>query len=275
MSANPALEAALALARAPTLVHAMRRQPLPPGIAGLLRLVAVERDPAGDTVAAGRMDLGATIGWGGGTHAAAPVEPVGGSPPGGEAGHQRAAAELYIQQVMLFAGAAPHRVLGVAPGASRAEMRTHLRWLMTWLHPDKSGSDWRSAFASRVLQAWHELSTEPPLSRPVVAAAARQPGPSHRTTPRVAAARARAPRLPWVIHPLERKHARPVRRRIALWAVGLVLIALALTTPNHDPLELLGAWLDDGAGQDTFDVDTAPRAAGDATAGQQRRGAAP
>ena len=52
--------------------------------------------------------------------------------------------EHYVETVMLFAGAEPARVLGLAAGASRAEMRTHLRWLMRWLHPDHNPAAWRS-----------------------------------------------------------------------------------------------------------------------------------
>lgn len=232
MPANPALDAALALARSPTLVHAMRQQPLPAGIATLLRLVAGEVDVVDDPIvhATQRSDV-------------------------------HVAAELYVQQVLLYAGAPPHRMLGVSPDASRAEMRTHLRWLMTWLHPDKSGGDWRSAFAGRVLAAWQELSTAPQLatsprvSRPASATAG-PVAPLSKLRP----AAVRAPRLPWVIHPLDRK---PVRRRrvagpVVLVSLCLLLLALVLSMPGSGPSDLLATWLGEGAPRDNMGSGATP-----------------
>jgi hypothetical protein len=68
-----------------------------------------------------------------------------------------ALAELYVFQVMLYRGASPRRVLGVPPGAERSEIRRHMGWLMSWLHPDKNPSRWRTVFVRRVLDAWHEI----------------------------------------------------------------------------------------------------------------------
>ena len=128
MQANRALDAALALARNPGLATSMQGRPLPSGIPLLLQIVADEADAAGGVAKAFKLDERSL----------------------------RFAVEHYVQTVMLFAGAEPARVLGVEPGASRAQMRIHLRWLMRWLHPDHNPAAWRSAFADRVLTAWRE-----------------------------------------------------------------------------------------------------------------------
>ena len=131
VKANRALDAALALARNPGLAASMRGRPLPSGIPLLLQLLAGKSDVASSAAEALKLDERSV----------------------------RFAVEHYVQTVMLFAGAEPQRVLGVAPGATRGEMRTHLRWLMHWLHPDHNAAAWRSAFASRVLTAWREASS--------------------------------------------------------------------------------------------------------------------
>ena len=131
MQANRALDAALALARNPGLAASMRSRPLPSGIPLLLQILADESEVALSVAQALRVNERSL----------------------------RFAVEHYVETVMLFAGAEPTRVLGVATDASRAEMRTHLRWLMRWLHPDHNPAAWRSAFAGRVLTAWREASS--------------------------------------------------------------------------------------------------------------------
>lgn len=126
----------------------------------------------------------------------------------------------YVQQVMLFHGAAPRRVLGVGAGASRAQMRAHMRLLMIWLHPDRSGGEWRAAFSARVLEAWGAVqggeagasarARTAPVAIPPVRPASRGS--------RGSAPRTRAVRHPWVQAPV----ARPPRAR---WALILTLAA--------------------------------------------------
>ena len=144
MTANRALDAALALARDPTLAGVMRRQPLPAGVTALLEFVAGE--------------------------AASTFEPADGETI-------KAVAERYIQDVMLFPGAPSPRILGVNDGEDRALARAHLKLLMKWLHPDHSDDAWRSAFAGRVVGAWKELSQAPLVapSRAIVPAAGSAP----------------------------------------------------------------------------------------------------
>jgi len=125
---NRALDAALALAANPLLAPNMRRQDLPPGIEVLLRALSGNPEALAALVGMARISERKVLD----------------------------ALENYVQQVMLFNGAPPHRILGVATSASREDMRTHMRLLMIWLHPDRSGVEWRAAFSARVLSAWRE-----------------------------------------------------------------------------------------------------------------------
>lgn len=213
MSVSPAMEAALALARTPSLVHAMRREPLPPGVALLLRIVAQEQGAAAEAAAES----------------------------GRDERHLHTVAELYIQQVMLFSGADPYRVMGADKGADRADIRKHLRLLMTWLHPDKNASEWRSVFASRVLDAWQTVS-----------AADRSGGDAetiHAPVPYEPESRPFANPAPWsprngqglVVQPrLRRRRKPPPRRRdLAMHWLGklsrrtvFTLVALAVLVPG-------------------------------------------
>ena len=88
MQANRALDAALALARNPGLAASMQGRPLPSGIPLLLQILADEADVAGGVAQAFKLDERSL----------------------------RFAVEHYVQTVMLFAGAEPARVLGVAAG---------------------------------------------------------------------------------------------------------------------------------------------------------------
>jgi hypothetical protein len=128
MSPNLALEAALALSRAPGMVRLLRRQPLPTGITLLLQMLA------GDAYA---LDEATRM-------------------TGLDENEVTAVVELYVLRVMLFRGASPRRVLGVENGAERGQIRRHMGYLMGWLHPDKSGNTWRVAFLRRVVEAWRQ-----------------------------------------------------------------------------------------------------------------------
>jgi hypothetical protein len=139
MSANLALEAALTLSRAPSMVRLLRRQPLPTGITLLLQMLAGEAHALNEVTRLTGLDENEVT----------------------------AVVELYILRVMLFRGASPQRVLGVEDGSERGQIRRHMSYLMGWLHPDKSGNTWRVAFSRRVLEAWHQVDTgteayEPP-----------------------------------------------------------------------------------------------------------------
>lgn len=121
-SQNLAFEAARALAGDPRLADLFRRRPLPEGVTEILQVLA-DRGSS-------QIDRGV-----------------------------RVKLEFYVQNVLLFQGASSHRILGVNPGASREDMRTNMRLLMLWLHPDAAGGDaWRTAFAPRVIGAWKDVS---------------------------------------------------------------------------------------------------------------------
>ncbi len=131
------------LAAAPTLAPRARRQPLPDGVLEVIRIAAGCEATLEAAARRYRKD----------PH------------------FVKAAAELYVQQILLFQAADSYRVLGVRPGAQRNEMRTHMRWMMTWLHPDRANDDWQTVFAARVLAAWRDVSNAPPVEAPVVAVA--------------------------------------------------------------------------------------------------------
>ncbi len=127
-----ALEVALALIRHPANRVPLRVRPLPEGIGELIELAA---------------GVPARI---------AEASSASGEPPH----HVREAARFYIREVLLFPDADAYRVLGVPETASATQIRLHYRRLQHWLHPDRRGNDWESAFAIRINQAWGELRTQ-------------------------------------------------------------------------------------------------------------------
>jgi hypothetical protein len=129
MSPNLALEAALAVSRAPSLVRLLRRQPLPTGITLLLQILDGDADALNEATRLTGLDENELI----------------------------AVVELYILRVMLFRGASSRRILGVED-AERGQIRRHMGYLMGWLHPDKRGNTWRVAFSRRVLEAWRQVN---------------------------------------------------------------------------------------------------------------------
>lgn len=126
-----ALEVAMALWRMPSMREALRQRPLPDGVGEVVELAG----GASDRVA----------------RAAAQLQ----EPP--EAVLE--AARFYVREVLLVAGSDAYRVLGLAPDASGAQIKTHHRALQHWLHPDRRGNDWDAAFATRINTAWTMLRT--------------------------------------------------------------------------------------------------------------------
>src|SRR5271165_1503937 len=129
---NHALESAITLWRAPRLVRVMRSMRLPEGLTFLLRILSGERQALVEAQSMTRLDEEAII----------------------------SIVEFYVLQVMLFRGASSRRILGVGPGAERSQIRRHMGYLMSWLHPDRSANRWRVVFARRVLDAWRRIETE-------------------------------------------------------------------------------------------------------------------
>ena len=79
------------------------------------------------------------------------------------------AARFYLQQVLFRPEADCYRILGIEPTASRATARSHMRWLLQWLHPDRNSNSWDAVYAERVLNAWREVSaSDGPAAKPVI-----------------------------------------------------------------------------------------------------------
>jgi hypothetical protein len=182
----------------PTLADAMRAHPLPADTLVVIRIAAECPETCREAVQATGLASAAI----------------------------RDACVFYLQQILLASAADSYRVLGVQPGATRSEMREHMRWLLTWLHPDRDRDEWESVFAERVLKAWREVG-------------ARQGGQTN--APRGALASARSARgrrrtkLPiqrWIAMPLRAPAAAHVRRRriVAVALVGMLGLAIALAS---------------------------------------------
>lgn len=131
--------------------------------------------------------------------------------------------ERYVVAVMLYPGAEPARVLGVGEGASRDQMRSHMRWLMMWLHPDRADKAWRAPYSARVLEAWHKVSSAPSSALPPAAAPARNRRPQTRPV-----------KLAWVAHPVATRTR--TGRLIGMAAPLLIVMALAALAVFDNPL---------------------------------------
>jgi curved DNA-binding protein CbpA len=126
---TPALREALALLRAPQGARSGPQDRLPEGVDLLVRIVG------GDAQAL----AAATRGTG---EAASTV---------------RDAAAFYIQQVMFANGSDSYRVLGLDPGATDEQLKSHHRRLTRWLHPDRNRDEWEAVYSERVNRAWQDL----------------------------------------------------------------------------------------------------------------------
>ncbi len=126
---SDALELALAVRAVPARLPEVRSRPLPGTMLVLLELVGGRRETI-ERCAAATMERPQVL-----------VE----------------AATLFIQQVLFDEDADHYRVLGVRPDATLEAIREHHRWLMRWLHPDRDGGRWETAFSERVNAAWNVL----------------------------------------------------------------------------------------------------------------------
>ncbi|MBG0809348.1 hypothetical protein IY145_08150 [Methylosinus sp. H3A] len=132
---------------------------------------------------------------------------------GRDKSYVKAAAEFYVQQMLFFPAADSHRILGVRPGASRDDMRKHMRWLMIWLHPDHAHAEWKTVFARRVLAAWRDAQNR--SEQGMTQAAARR-------TPTLVR------RIPWVPRPIERRRRKFLIPSLFLLAVAIIVIAITV-----------------------------------------------
>jgi hypothetical protein len=194
MTRRHVIDSALDLARMPALSRSTATPPLPANILELIRIAAAAPKACQDAASA----------------TGEPVQVI------------IEAARFYLQQLLFRTDADSYRVLGLQPGDSRATARTHLRWLLQWLHPDRNtGLD--AVYAERVLKAWHEVSHgEVSEGLPF----ARRPAP---------APRAGSPRVPWIQQPIRRKRRRGLLRALPSWAVpfGAAILILALCSAAY------------------------------------------
>jgi|GEM_PF-2365194 len=70
------------------------------------------------------------------------------------------AAEFYLHQMFLKAGKSRHRMLALPFSAKLETVRNHRRWLQKWLHPDRAGSKWKSAYFNQVAIAATSLEAD-------------------------------------------------------------------------------------------------------------------
>jgi hypothetical protein len=192
---------ALDLARMPILARSSVVPPLPPNIIELMRIAAAAPEACQAAVA-----------------------------QTGEPRHVVIeSARFYLQQVLFRADADCYRILGIEPAASRETARSHMRWLLEWLHPDRNtnNNSWDAVYAERVLKAWREVSngsvTKPSLGLARVSSDTKRKKHGY------------ANRLPWIERPQGRSLAlRNPYRIFVLWAVptGLVIIIVALWSAN-------------------------------------------
>jgi hypothetical protein len=190
MKHNRALDAAIALSRAPTRATAMQAQVLPTGVNLLLRILVGDADALNEARnLTGMRDKDLLV-----------------------------IAELYVLKVMLYRGASARRILGVGFSADRREMRQHMGYLMAWLHPDRNPGAWRAAFASRVITAWRSIDRDQEdQGTPVRSAVASR----FRRSQRI-------PWIALPPEPAISQRAGSWRRVLRVGLMGLMLIGLAL-----------------------------------------------
>jgi hypothetical protein len=135
----------------------------------------------------------------------------------GDAGRLTDIVERYVVAVMLYPGAAPSRVLGVANGAPRDQARAHMRLLMIWLHPDRAGDTWRAPYSGRVLEAWRLTSSASVNSWSADA----QPVQIRRP-------RTRPVKLAWVAQPVAKRRRNTMAAIAAPALVALAVVAVAV-----------------------------------------------
>jgi hypothetical protein len=183
------IEQALDFARMPALARSSVTLPIPPDIAEIMRIAAASPKACEDASTATGEPVPALI----------------------------EAARFYLQQQLFRPEADSHRVLGLQPGVPRATARTHMRWLLQWLHPDRNDG-LEAVYAERVLKAWGELSTR---GKPAA------PGYAPYSTG--ATQRRSSPfRVPWIKYPVKGPSLRGpgAYLTVAVWAIPGLLFAL-------------------------------------------------
>ncbi len=210
MAERRAIDLALDLARMPALARIMRKQVLPADLLDVIRIAAGCPEVSEAALAA--------------THE--PLSVI------------RAAAVFYLEEMLFFPDAGLHRNLGVAPGASRAQMRLHMRWLLQWLHPDHNPDETAGLLAQRVIKAWRELGRrERADANPE---SMLQPRPESRQSPVKKPTRPATIRLRWIAVPLQ---SPPAVRRSNLRSVIFVLAAAVAAASVLFPDAIVASWV--------------------------------
>ncbi|MGH6702545.1 MAG: J domain-containing protein [Bradyrhizobium sp.] len=196
MTQRHAIDQALDLARMPALARSSVAPPIPSDILEIIRVAAVNLQDCQSAV----MTTGEP--------AKVLVE----------------AARFYLQHVLFRPDADSYRILGIEPTTSRATARSHLRWLLEWLHPDRN-RDLDAVYAERVLKAWQDIS----------AAKASPMRPVHFVHKPAADKEKRngsaSVRLPWIRLQNEyaKKQRRKSRRAFMVFAVPMSLTIACMT----------------------------------------------
>jgi len=131
MSDKMALRFAIEFMHVPSQVRLFRSEPLPDGVAMLLRIAA--GDDEAERAAAALTDRSRDI--------------------------VRRAAVFFIEQILFAPDADSYQVLGASPTATASELRRNVALLLRWLHPDLDPHGERSIYVSRVTSAWNNLKT--------------------------------------------------------------------------------------------------------------------
>lgn len=210
MTSQRAVDLALDLMRMPTLVPILLKQPFPSDLPDLIRIATCN---AGVSTAAAeasgvseRMLLSAVI--------------------------------FYLQEVLFSPGADAFRILGVERGASRAQMRLHMRLLLQWLHPDHNPDPAANLLAERVIGAWQELGKgKGAVSKPIERSS-RWPGvPVTESPPQHSR---RGVRVPWIAVPLEQPRTMRKSKQRSYRLVFALGGAIAMVCiPNN----ILSSWI--------------------------------
>jgi DnaJ domain len=126
-----ALRLAIDLLHVPSSVRRVRMNPLPQGVAFLLRIAAGDGRAMQEAVRTADRSADVIL----------------------------AAATFFIEQILLTAEADSYRVLGATPNATPHELRHNMALLLKWLHPDNAPEAQQSVFVNRVTMAWDDLKT--------------------------------------------------------------------------------------------------------------------
>ncbi len=198
MTKGHVIDLALDLARMPALARTSVSPPIAPDIIQLMRIAAASPEACQAAVAK--------------TGEPAPV--------------LIEAARFYLQHVLFRPGADCYRILGIDRTASRATARSHMRWLLQWLHPDHNNNSWDAVYAERVLKAWREVSASDRRVAKINEYRGRQSSTDKKSKWGIGVAR-----VPWIEHARSRslavRHSYPA---YMVWALptGLMIIFLAL-----------------------------------------------